>query len=329
MNYIKLKQLFSKPQKVVITTHRSPDGDAIGSSMGLAICFHKMGHKVDVVVPDAYPKFLGWMDPEGNIIIDESDPDRSSQVLGNASVIFSLDYNNLSRVAAVGDKIEASDAIKVLIDHHLFPDNGFDFSLSDTTASSTAQLIYEFINEMGLIDSIDQQVAESLYAGIMTDTGSFRFSSTSANAHRVVADLIDKGLVPHLIHERIYDSNSFSRLKLIGHALSKKLSLHKSGKAAMIPLSLIEKNQFGYRKGDTEGLVNYGLSIKGVEVAVFLSEELEMVKFSFRSKGNVDVNEIARTQFNGGGHKNAAGGKLDANLEQALVQLDNALNDLF
>ena len=324
-----MKKLFSEQQRIVITTHKSPDGDAIGSSIGLARCMQKMGHNVSVVVPDAFPSFLSWMDRDETIMNDESDPDRVSEVLNNATVIFSLDYNDLSRVAAVGGKIQHTQATKILIDHHLFPSDGFDHSLSDITASSTAQLVYDFLFGMNLIDNIDNVVAECLYAGIMTDTGSFRFSSTSAHTHRIVAELMDKGLVPNIVHERIYNTSSYSRLKLIGHALGNKLFVHESGKAAVIPLSLKEKNQFGYKKGDTEGLVNYGLSIEGVDMAIFLSEELDMVKFSFRSVGNVDVNEIARNHFNGGGHKNAAGGKLDVQLEAALVHLNSALNEMF
>jgi phosphoesterase RecJ-like protein len=329
LNYTNVKQLLSTPQKVVVTAHKSPDGDAIGSSMALAIALKKLGHEVNVLVPDQYPKFLDWMDKGASILIDELSPNESTRIVSEASIIFSLDYNNLSRVGKLGPKIERSDAVKILIDHHLFPDESFDFALSDTAASSTAELVFRFLNELGYKDLIDKSISESLYAGIMTDTGSFRFSSTSSETHRIVAELMDKGLIPHVIHERINDTNSFSRLKLIGHALSNKLSVHKSGKAAILTLSLKEKNQFGYQKGDSEGLVNYGLSIEGVEIAIFLSEELEMVKFSLRSKGNIDVNDIARSHFNGGGHRNAAGGKLDLGLEQALERLNIVINGLF
>ena len=297
--------------------------------MALALTLKKLGHEVFVLVPDIYPKFLHWIDKGASILIDELSPDESSRILIEASIIFSLDYNNLNRVGNLGPKIERSDAVKILIDHHLFPDESFDYVLSDIAASSTAELVFRFLNELGYKDLIDKSISESLYAGIMTDTGSFRFSSTSSETHRIVAELMDKGLIPHVIHERIYDTNSFSRLKLIGHTLINKLSVHKSGKAAIIPLSLKEKNQFGYQKGDTEGLVNYGLSIEGVEIAIFLSEELEMVKFSLRSKGNIDVNDIARSHFNGGGHRNAAGGKLDVGLEQALERLNIVINGLF
>jgi phosphoesterase RecJ-like protein len=329
VNYSNIKSVFERPKKVAITTHKSPDGDAIGSSMALGVVLRKLRNSVSVIVPDSFPQFLNWMDPESTILIDDQSPIECGLAISEADVVFSLDYNTLSRIGNVAPKIEASKAYKILIDHHLFPDSGFDEVLSDTSASSTAELIYDFICQMGWGEYIDKGVSECIYTGIMTDTGSFRFSSTKASTHRIAADLMDKGLVPSDVHQRIYDTNSFSRMKLIGHALSSNLILHKSGKAAIISLSLKEKNKFGYKKGDTEGLVNYGLSIEGVEIAMFLSEELDMVKFSFRSKGNVDVNEIARANFNGGGHRNAAGGRLDCDLDGAMQKLNEVLNELF
>jgi phosphoesterase RecJ-like protein len=201
--------------------------------------------------------------------------------------------------------------------------------MSDTSASSTAQMIYSFAVEVGLDHYIDQKVAECIYAGIMTDTGSFKFSSTSADTHRVVASLMDKGLVPERVHSSIFDTNSFSRLKLLGFTLSERFEFDQEKKISILRLSEEDKNEYNYQKGDTEGFVNYGLSVNGSKMAVFLSEDEGCTKFSFRSKGELDVNKIARAHFNGGGHKNAAGGKLDVPIDDAYKQLQNVINDLF
>ena len=327
LNFQELQSNLQSNTKIVITTHKSPDGDAIGSSMGLAHCLTSIGCTVNVVVPDAYPGFLSWMDRNQSIIVDQWKPGLASDVIQNAEVIFSLDYNNLSRVGDLGEKIAASNASKVLIDHHLDPDLNFDFVLSDTSASSTAQLVYSFLVEMRLDQYIDTHVAECLYAGIMTDTGSFRFPSTTAYTHRAVADLMDKGLKPSIVHEKVFDSNSFSRLKLLGHILGENLKLHKSERAVTMSLSIEEKARFEFRKGDTEGFVNYGLSISNVELSIFLTEDDGYVKLSLRSKGELDVNSIARKNFQGGGHKNAAGGKIDGDLEYAVELVNQVLDE--
>jgi bifunctional oligoribonuclease and PAP phosphatase NrnA len=327
LNYSELEQLLSTTRRVVITTHRSPDGDAIGSSTALYQILSKRNHDVSVIVPDAFPKFLSWMDPNRSICQFDTNRAEAEELIGSAEVIFSLDYNTLGRVGDVGQLISKSNATKVLIDHHLSPDSGFDFILSDTTASSTAQLVFDFAAEMNMQDEIDVPTSESLYAGIVTDTGSFRFPSTSAHTHEIVMELMRIGLKPESIHQKIYDTNNLSRLRLIGYALSQKLEVDAQTQTAIIPLSLEEKNRFKYIKGDTEGLVNYGLSIEGVRMAVFMSEELNAVKFSFRSKGDVDVNQFARSFFNGGGHKNAAGGKLDLKLSEAIDHLKKVLHE--
>jgi bifunctional oligoribonuclease and PAP phosphatase NrnA len=328
VDYQKLKKALSESNKIAITTHKSPDGDAIGSSLGLRSVLQKAGFIVDVIVPDAFPKFLNWMNGSDQIIVFESDQDQARSKLLEADLIFALDYNRLDRVGLLGELISQSDAIKVMIDHHIDPDQGFDEILSDTSASSTAQLIFQFVDEMGLLGHLDAIDSACLYAGIMTDTGSFRFSSTSAETHRVVADLLDRGLRPEMVHQAIYDQNSFTKLKLMGHVLTEKMDFLPNISLAVLSLSLSEKNRFHYEKGDTEGLVNYGLSIIGAKVSVFMSEESGYVKFSFRSKGEVDVNLIAREFFNGGGHKNAAGGKLDGSLDSAKKRLLEVFNKL-
>lgn len=327
MDYKLVKSLFEAPRKVVITTHRSPDADAIGSSLALHNVLLRLGHSSKVIVPDAFPSFLAWMKGAEDILIhDQSAPECEAQI-EEAELIFSLDYNSLSRVAAVGDLISNSSATKILIDHHIDPAT-FDHMLSDTSASSTAQLVYDFVAVLGWEEHIDEEIAACLYAGIMTDTGSFKFPSTSAHTHEVTAKLMERGLNAFEVHHQIFDTNSFDRLKLIGYALSEKLEFNAERGFAIISLSHKEKMRFNFKKGDTEGLVNYGLSIQGSKLAVFLSEEPGFTKMSFRSTGDLDVNVIARSHFNGGGHKNAAGGKLDLDLEPALMELKNVLESI-
>lgn len=314
---------------MVITTHKSPDGDAMGSSLALAQVMRKVGHDVTVMVPDPFPHFLQWIDGSDQVMFFDTQEQECISLLKAADAIFSLDYNELQRVGPMGELIDSSNAKKIMIDHHLFPADGFDVVLSDTTASSCAELVFEFINDLKWKKFIVDSTCEALYAGIMTDTGSFRFSSTGAKTHRIAADLIDMGLSPNLVHEKIYDTNSVNRLKLIGYALQNKLSYYEKQRVAVIGLELLEKNKFGYQKGDTEGLVNYGLSINDCQVAIFLSEEVNCVKFSLRSKGEIDVNLLARKYFSGGGHKNAAGGKLNINMKTALELVENVIQNEF
>lgn len=329
MDFKSVKELLSSPKDIVITTHRSPDGDAIGSSLALFHLLKAHGHNVTVLVPDQFPHFLSWMKGSESIVIYEMSKIRSREAIDKSDIIFSLDYNTLSRVAELGELVEQKSATTILIDHHLAPSPHYDFSLSDTSASSTAQLIYSFAEEIGLDIYINQDIAECIYAGIMTDTGSFKFSSTSAATHRVVASLMDKGLVPEKVHTSIFDTNSFSRLRLLGFTLSERFEYNQDKKISVLRLSQEDKNLFNYQKGDTEGFVNYGLSVNGSKMAVFLSEDDGYTKFSFRSKGDLDVNKIARAHFNGGGHKNAAGGKLDVPIDDAYKQLQKVINDQF
>lgn len=327
LDYSRIASLLATPQRIAITTHKSPDGDAIGSSLGLAGVLRKVGHEVSVIVPDDFPDFLHWMNGAADILVFQHQEDEATKVIQDATIVFSLDYNRLDRVGDVGDVIAKSSATKMLIDHHIDPATDFDFSLSDVSASSTAELVYRFLSGLSLLEHIGSPESEALYAGIMTDTGSFRFSSTSAATHEIAADLLSKGVRPEMVHQQIFDSYSFQRLKLMGYALGQKLSYDPELRAAILPLNEDEKKRFGFNRGDTEGLVNYGLSIKGSRLSVFLSEERGYIKFSFRSKGDLDVNVIAREHFNGGGHKNAAGGRLESNMADALALLKTVIHE--
>ena len=318
-----LKNLLSAKQNVVITTHVNPDGDAIGSSVALLNFLIKMGHDVSVIVPNDYPDFLKWMKNDELIINYSNSKNESQDKIKNASLIFCLDFNNLNRINEIGDYISESKAKKVLIDHHLDPSDFYDFKIHDVKASATAELVYNFLIELDS-NAVDKDISEALYTGILTDTGSFKFSM-SPKVHKIVSDLMIRGVNIGFINNKIYDSNSLDKLKLIGYALSEKLEVISNGNAAYIVLSRKDLKDHNFKKGDTEGLVNYALSISNVNMAVLIIETKERIKFSFRSIGQFSVNEFAKKYFNGGGHKNAAGGSLEDKLS---VALDKFLNDI-
>ena len=311
-----LKNLLSAKQNVVITTHVNPDGDAIGSSVALLNFLIKMGHDVSVIVPNDYPDFLKWMKNDELIINYSNSKNESQEKIKNASLIFCLDFNNLNRINELGDYISDSKAKKVLIDHHLDPIDFYDFKIHDVKASATAELVYNFLIELDS-NAVDKDISEALYTGILTDTGSFKFSM-SPKVHKIVSDLMIRGVDIGFINNKIYDSNSLDKLKLIGYALSEKLEVISNGNAAYIVLSRKDLKDHNFKKGDTEGLVNYALSISNVNMAVLIIETKERIKFSFRSIGQFSVNEFAKKYFNGGGHKNAAGGSLEDKLSVAL-----------
>ncbi len=311
-----LKNLLSAKQNVVITTHVNPDGDAIGSSVALLNFLIKMGHDVSVIVPNDYPDFLKWMKNDELIINYSNSKNESQEKIKNASLIFCLDFNNLNRINELGDYISDSKAKKVLIDHHLDPIDFYDFKIHDVKASATAELVYNFLIELDS-NAVDKDISEALYTGILTDTGSFKFSM-SPKVHKIVSDLMIRGVDIGFINNKIYDSNSLDKLKLIGYALSEKLEVTSNGNAAYIVLSRKDLKDHNFKKGDTEGLVNYALSISNVNMAVLIIETKERIKFSFRSIGQFSVNEFAKKYFNGGGHKNAAGGSLEDKLSVAL-----------
>ncbi len=316
-----IKALLSSPKDIVITTHASPDGDALGSSLGLSQYLKKHGHTVSVVTPTAYPEFLNWMKGNDQVIVnqDTTFSEISNKIL-NADVIFCLDFSGLKRINNLGPLVKASPAIKILIDHHLDPEDFANYSLWDTKSSATAELVFDFIEELGGAAEIDADIAECLYAGIMTDTGSFKHPSTGAKTHRVVASLMDSGANINKVSRSIYDTNSLNRLRFIGYALMEKLVVLDKVKAAYFVITAEEHERFHLKSGDTEGLVNYALSIKDVELAAIIMEKNEEVRLSFRSLGNRAVNAFAAKHFDGGGHKNAAGGHSTDSLDETVAK---------
>ena len=330
-----IKQLLSTPKKIVIVAHKNPDGDAIGSSLGLYHYLVKGNHNVNVIMPNDYPSFLKWIPGNDAVLIHDAQTATCDSLINESDIIFTLDFNAFHRTGNMETALTESNALKIMIDHHQAPDDYAAYTFSDVSMSSTCEMVYHFINMLGDLDKINSAIATSLYVGIMTDTGSFRFSSTTSTTHRVVADLIEKGANNSEIHNHVFDTNSYERLQLLGCALT-NLKVLPEHRTAFITLSQQELHNFNYKKGDTEGVVNYGLSLDGVVLAaIFIEDRQEgIIKISLRSKGNFSVNEMSRAHFEGGGHTNAAGGKSYLSLEKTIEKFisilpsyNKALND--
>lgn len=323
-----IKNLLTPEKKIVIITHYNPDGDAIGSSLGLKHFLAQKGIFADVIVPNDFPKFLKWMPDAKKIIIADYKRKVAGEAIYHADLIFILDFNASHRSGAlVGPWLDKARATKILIDHHQQPDD-FDFVYSDVTIPATSQMIYHFIQALEEEDKVNTDIAECLYTGIMTDTGGFRFRSTSATTHRIVANLIENGADPAMITSNTWDTNTVSRMHLLALILG-RIEVVKDGKVAILYLKRDELKQYGFQKGDTEGFVNYGLSIMGTRVSAFFMEDLyeDFIKISFRSKDTVDVNQFSRKYFNGGGHINAAGGKYMKTIEETIEDFKEKIEE--
>ena len=324
-----LKGLISTPKKIVITTHRGPDGDAMGSSLSLFHLLKQLGHRVNVITPNEYAKFLHWLPGNKDVIIYEENQAAADKITAESDLIFLLDFSDLNRIKPFNNTVSKSKATKIMIDHHQDPDRDIaELIFSDTTACSTAQLVYEVIDAMGMTTYLNKAIAECLYVGIMTDTGSFKYSSTTAKTHNIIAELITAGAENAKIHDLIYDNSSANRIKLLGYCLNKKLRLYPENNAAIISLTAEELKRFEFKKGDTEGLVNYALSIQGINFATFIAEKDGMVKLSLRSKGNLKVNEIAGKYFSGGGHINASGGVSQVSVDETIKIIEGIITNL-
>lgn len=326
----KVQQLrgeLEKANSIVITAHKSPDGDSIGSSLALFHFLKKMGKEVVICHPDPAPYYLQWLNGCDTILNAEENQKECSAHFKKADIIFCLDYNSPSRLGPILSQwVAQSTKFKVMIDHHLHPAEFCDIMFSDITACSTAQMIYELIDALDELDKIDEAIGEAIYCGIMTDTGSFRFPSTSARTHEVIADLMKRGTKNYKVHEAVFDTNTVDKLRLRGYALSEKLEILPEFNTAIISLNTAEQEKYNCVKGDTEGLVNMALSVTGITKAVFFKESDGIIKISFRSKGQDNpVNELASTYFEGGGHANASGGKSNLSLEETIVKFKKVL----
>jgi phosphoesterase RecJ-like protein len=309
------------PKRIVITMHQKPDPDAMGSGLGLYHFLKQLDHNVTVIAPTNWASFLNWM-PDCDKVLDYENykqRDRADQALRGAEWIFCLDFNHLDRAKNMAGLIRSLPVTRILIDHHQQPDlPTFHFGTSDPTKSSTCEMVYDFIVGSGREDLINLEVAECLYAGVIGDTGSFRFSSASASLHTMVAALKNKGLQHTKIHDNIYDNYLENRLRFIGHVLQNRMEIYYEFNTALIAIPKADLIKYEIKTGDTEGLVNYPLSVQGIKMAAIVIDRDEERKWSFRSKGEIDVNQFARQYFNGGGHVNAAGGRSFDSLEKTV-----------
>ena len=307
--------LLEKPSKIVLVGHQNPDGDAIGSALGLSHYLCQFWHHVTVIVPNDFPSFLKWLPQASDILVYDTQASECDSCFHEADIVFILDFNAPHRAGLVSKAFENFQGVKVMIDHHQQPSDYADYVITDTAMSSTCEMVYHFIASKNP-DVISPEIANCLYLGIMTDTGSFKFSITTSTTHRVVATLIDKGAASTAIHEKVYDTNRLKSLQLLGRALQ-NLKIVSTQRTAYITLSQQDLDDCDYQKGDTEGIVNYALSLQNVIfAAIFIEQKDEnLVKISLRSKGDFDVNSFSRKYFDGGGHKNAAGGKSLRSLE--------------
>ena len=327
-NASKLKNLLTHAKQIVITTHRGPDGDAIGSSLAIFCFLKQFGHSVNVITPNAYADFLHWMPGNKDVLVYAGNEKKAQKITKNADLIFLMDFSNISRISDFAETVSNAKAVKILIDHHQDPDMSIaDIVFSDTQSCSTAELVYEVINAMELSNHINKAIAECLYVGIMTDTGSFKYSSTSAKTHHIIAELIEVGADNAKIHDLIYDNSSANRMKLLGYCLNKKLLLYPENNSAIVSLTAEELKRFNFQKGDTEGFINYALAIEGIKFAVFITEKEGVVKLSLRSKGNFKVNEIANKYFSGGGHMRASGGVSQVTVDETIKIVEKIIKN--
>ncbi len=306
-NIIELKGKLESPKDIVITTHRNPDGDAIGSSLGLSLFLKKLGHTVHVISPSEYPAIFSWMPEAEDIIIYDLDPEDTKAKIERADIIFCLDFNALDRIDKVGELVAPQRCTKVMIDHHLYPEPFADFILSETSASSTCELVFDFVGQLGWKRYLDPDIGECLFTGILTDTGSFKYS-TSAKLYCTVAELIKFGVDDYKLQDLIFNSMDEKHLRLLGHCLHNRMEILEEFNTGIITLTKEDYSNFDIKRGDTEGIVNYLLKVRNVKMAAFITEQPTIVKLSLRSKGDFSVQEIAKRHFKGGGHKNASGG---------------------
>lgn len=320
--------LLATPRKIVITMHQKPDADAMGSSLGLYHFLLSFGHQVTVISPTNWAKWLDWMPDCSKVVDYELQRDRAEGIMNQADWVFCLDFNALIRAKHMAPSLQTGCYTRILIDHHQQPEvQYFEYGVSDTAKSSTCEMVYDFIVGGGFGDRINLATAECLYAGVMADTGSFRFPGASAGVHLMVADLKARGLEHTKVHESVYDNFFENRLRFMGHVLLHRMDIFYEYNTALIAISKKDLLRFEIKTGDTEGLVNFPLSIQGIKLAALVIDRDEERKWSFRSKGDFDVNEFARKYFEGGGHRNASGGRSSAPLEATVQRFIEAIKE--
>jgi bifunctional oligoribonuclease and PAP phosphatase NrnA len=322
-----LKKLLEEKPEVLITTHYNPDGDAIGSSLALYHFLLSQGIQSKVLIPNELPSFLHWMSGIDEAVIFVNEPDTGKELLASADLIFCMDYNGLDRVKLFTEELRTASATRILIDHHIQPDNEFDLIFSVVGVSSTAELLYQILDEAGFTSVITREMAECFFVGIMTDTGSFSFACNRRETFEIASKLINTGLDVERVHRMVYDTYSESRMRLLGYCLGKNMKVLPQFATAYIWLTKEDLENYNYQQGDTEGVVNYALSIQNVAVAALFTERDDRIRVSLRSKGEFSVNDFARAHFNGGGHRNAAGGDILKSMTETLTWFESLLPD--
>lgn len=321
--------LEAKNNHIAIVSHVNPDGDAVGSTMGLYHFLKKdLQKNVDVILPGNFPSFLGWIPGSEKIIIADKEMDKAFQSLEKADIIFCLDFNDTERTGVLSQPLQKAAADKFLIDHHPNPNYEFSYHISNINVSSTAELVYELIVSLGKQHLIDITIAQCLYTGIITDTGSFSYACNNPRTYYITGHFINLGLDGEHIHRMIYDNYSEDRIRLLGQCLSQNLRTLPEYATAYIFLSQSDLQRYSYSEGDSEGVVNYALSIKGISLAAIFIERKDQIKISFRSEGDVNVNSLARRYFNGGGHKNASGGSSTQSLSDTIGHFEQLIAEL-
>jgi len=321
----KAKKYINKYDKIVIITHTSPDGDALGSALALYHFLLEYGKQVNVIVPNEFPNFLQWMPGSDQIVIAEKDLSMTGELIEAAELIFFLDFNAFRRIDQLEPLSTKSNAIKILIDHHLEPENFSNVTISHPEISSTSELIFRFICRMGLFEYLNKPCAECIYTGMMMDTGAFTYNSNSPAIYYIISELLQKGIDKDAIYSQIYCKHSTRKIRMQGYVLHRKMKIFREFNTSLITLSNEEHQRFRSQKGDTEGFVNIPLSIGKIVFSVFIREEKEVVRISLRSKGNFPTNEFAKEVFGGGGHLNASGGEYYGKLEDAIKLFEEAL----
>lgn len=326
-NITELKSLMATPKNIVLTSHRNPDGDAIGSTLALYHFLARQGHHVKMIVPSDFPANLSWMSGIENILVYDDDPESVEDLFEHQDIVFCLDFNAIDRIDKVGQLfIDKAEITKVMIDHHLFPEPFPDFVLSDTSASSTCELVFRFIELLGQLDQVDVIIGECILTGILTDTGSFKYS-TSSKLFKIVAQLLERGVDDYKLQDLIFNSMKEKHLRLLGHCLNRRMEILDEYNTGIIVLTKEDYARFDIKRGDTEGIVNYLLKMKHIKMAAFIMEQPTIVKISLRSKGDFSVQEIAQKYFRGGGHKNASGGASFIGLRPTVRKFKEILPD--
>jgi phosphoesterase RecJ-like protein len=321
-----IADLLQLPKEVTIVSHRNPDGDAIGSSIAMAAFLRKQNHNVQVILPSEYPDVFGFLKGIDDIIIYDTEPEKAKEVIEKSSVVICLDFNSLERIDKLGQLIDKANVQIVMIDHHIEPEPFYELAISRADVSSTCELVFNYIKDVDKVNMIDLEIGEAIMTGILTDTGSFRHN-TNKGTYYVAGDLKARGVDDYYLQDKIFNSMNEKQLRLLGHCLANRMEIIEEYRTGIISLNLNDYEQFDIQRGDTEGIVNYILMMKQMDVAIFVRQQPKIIKLSLRSKGDISVQAMARDHFGGGGHKNASGGYTYGSIGKVIRKIKEVLPD--